>query len=69
MRLRIAPFALLKRLALRLLLIAAVFWGGGIALFSVPPVPLSAVETGPPGGALPVGDFPYLGHFDRGALG
>ncbi|HBU0271650.1 TPA: monofunctional biosynthetic peptidoglycan transglycosylase, partial [Klebsiella pneumoniae] len=28
MRLRIAPFALLKRLALRLLLIAAVLWGG-----------------------------------------
>lgn len=29
MRLRVAPFALLKRLALRLLLIAAVFWGRG----------------------------------------
>ena len=43
MRLRVAPFALLKRLALRLLLIAAVFWGGGIALFSVLPVPFSAV--------------------------
>ena len=43
MRLRIAPFALLKRLALRLLLIAAVLWGGGIALFSVLPVPFSAV--------------------------
>lgn len=39
MRLRVAPFALLKRLALRLLLIAAVLWGGGIALFSVLPVP------------------------------
>ncbi|HBR2976321.1 monofunctional biosynthetic peptidoglycan transglycosylase, partial [Klebsiella pneumoniae] len=43
MRLRVAPFALLKRLALRLLLIAAVLWGGGIALFSVLPVPFSAV--------------------------
>ncbi len=38
MRLRVAPLALLKRLALRLLLIAAVS-GAGIALFSVLPVP------------------------------
>lgn len=32
MRLRVAPLALLKRLALRLLLIAAVFWGGDRAV-------------------------------------
>ena len=35
MKLRIAPFALLKRLALRLLLIAAVFWGGGTFFLAV----------------------------------
>ena len=62
MRLRIAPFALLKRLALRLLLIAAVLWGGGIALFSVLPVPFSAVMLERQVSAWLSGDFHYLAH-------
>ncbi len=64
MRLRIAPFALLKRLALRLLLIAAVLWGGGIALFSVLPVPFSAVMLERQVSAWLSGDFHYLAHSD-----
>ncbi|MBH8308919.1 monofunctional biosynthetic peptidoglycan transglycosylase, partial [Acinetobacter baumannii] len=59
MRLRVAPLALLKRLALRLLLIAAVLWGGGIALFSVLPVPFSAEMLEWEGRAWVVGDFHY----------
>ena len=64
MRLRVAPFALLKRLALRLLLIAAVFWGGGIALFSVLPVPFSAVMLERQVSAWLSGDVHYLAHSD-----
>ncbi len=40
---RVAPLAMIKRLLLRLLLVCVVFWGGGIAVFSVLPVPFSAV--------------------------
>lgn len=40
---RIAPLRFLRRLLLRILAALAVFWGGGIALFSVVPVPFSAV--------------------------
>lgn len=36
---RIAPLTFLRRLLLRTLAALAVFWGGGIALFSVVPVP------------------------------
>lgn len=68
MRLRVAPLALLKRLALRLLLIAAVFWGGGIALFSVLPVPFSAVMLERQVSAWLSGDFHYLAHSDWVAM-
>ena len=68
MKLRIAPFALLKRLALRLLLIAAVFWGGGIALFSVLPVPFSAVMLERQVSAWLSGDVHYLAHSDWVAM-
>lgn len=68
MKLRIAPFALLKRLALRLLLIAAVFWGGGIALFSVLPVPFSAVMLERQISAWLSGDVHYLAHSDWVAM-
>lgn len=68
MRLRVAPFALLKRLALRLLLIAAVLWGGGIALFSVLPVPFSAVMLERQVSAWLSGDFHYLAHSDWVAM-
>ncbi|VEB02788.1 monofunctional biosynthetic peptidoglycan transglycosylase [Klebsiella pneumoniae] len=68
MRLRVAPLALLKRLALRLLLIAAVLWGGGIALFSVLPVPFSAVMLERQVSAWLSGDFHYLAHSDWVAM-
>ena len=68
MKLRIAPFALLKRLALRLLLIAAVFWGGGIALFSVLPVPFSAVMLERQISAWLSGDVHYLAYSDWVAM-
>ncbi|MGX2010764.1 monofunctional biosynthetic peptidoglycan transglycosylase, partial [Enterobacter asburiae] len=42
MSVRSAPLRMIKRLLLRILLIAAAFWGGGIALFSILPVPFSA---------------------------
>ncbi|UMX70803.1 hypothetical protein MJ585_25105 [Klebsiella pneumoniae] len=47
---------------MRLLLIAAVFWGGGIALFSVLPVPFSAVMLERQVSAWLSGDFHYLAH-------
>ncbi|SUG31285.1 monofunctional biosynthetic peptidoglycan transglycosylase [Salmonella enterica subsp. arizonae] len=40
---RLAPLTFLRRLLFRTLVALVVFWGGGIALFSVVPVPFSAV--------------------------
>lgn len=54
----------LKRLLLRIVLILAVFWGGGIALFSVLPVPFSAVMVERQLGAIFSGNFHYLAHSD-----
>ena len=53
---------------MRLLLIAAVFWGGGIALFSVLPVPFSAVMLERQVSAWLSGDFHYLAHSDWVAM-
>lgn len=69
MRLRVAPSALLKQLALRLPLIAAVFWGGGIALFSVLSVPFSAMMLEWQVSAWLSGDIHYLAYFDRVDIG
>ncbi|EGT4255995.1 monofunctional biosynthetic peptidoglycan transglycosylase [Citrobacter amalonaticus] len=57
-------FAFLRRVILRVLLILAVFWGGGIALFSVVPVPFSAVMAERQIGAWLQGDFGYVAHSD-----
>lgn len=54
----------LKRIVLRLLLVLAIFWGGGIALFAFLPVPFSAVMVERQLGAWLSGDFSYVAHSD-----
>ena len=49
---------------MRVVIILAVFWGGGIALFSVVPVPFSAVMVERQIGAWLQGDFGYIAHSD-----
>ncbi|HDU4782327.1 TPA: monofunctional biosynthetic peptidoglycan transglycosylase [Klebsiella aerogenes] len=61
---RVAPLAMIKRLLLRLLLVCVVFWGGGIAVFSVLPVPFSAVMLERQVSAWFSGDFHYVAHSD-----
>ena len=56
--------ARLKRLAWRLLLMLALFWGGGIAVFSILPVPFSAVMIERQVSAWLTGDFGYVAHSD-----
>lgn len=57
-------FAFLRRVMLCVVIILAVFWGGGIALFSVVPVPFSAVMVERQIGAWLQGDFGYVAHSD-----
>ncbi|UDJ83004.1 monofunctional biosynthetic peptidoglycan transglycosylase [Kosakonia oryzae] len=54
----------LKRIALRVLLVLAIFWGGGIVLFSFLPVPFSAVMAERQIGAWLTGNFGYVAHSD-----
>lgn len=56
--------AFLRRLLLRAVIVLAVFWGGGIALFSVMPVPFSAVMVERQLGAWIQGNFGYVAHSD-----
>ncbi|MCO4164064.1 monofunctional biosynthetic peptidoglycan transglycosylase [Citrobacter youngae] len=56
--------AFLRRLLLRAVIVLAVFWGGGIALFSVMPVPFSAVMIERQLGAWIQGNFGYVAHSD-----
>ncbi|HFZ8996144.1 TPA: monofunctional biosynthetic peptidoglycan transglycosylase [Citrobacter freundii] len=58
------PLTFLRRVLLRLIAVAVVFWGGGIALFSVVPVPFSAVMAERQAGAWLQGDFGYVAHSD-----
>ncbi|MFW0767922.1 monofunctional biosynthetic peptidoglycan transglycosylase [Trabulsiella odontotermitis] len=53
-----------KRLLLRAILLLAVLWGGGILLFSILPVPFSAVMVERQAGAWFRGDFGYVAHSD-----
>ncbi|SEL51870.1 monofunctional biosynthetic peptidoglycan transglycosylase [Kosakonia sacchari] len=55
---------MLKRIALRVLLVLAIFWGGGIVLFSFLPVPFSAVMAERQIGAWLTGNFGYVPHSD-----
>lgn len=54
----------LKRLLLRVVLALAIFWGGGIILFSFLPVPFSAVMVERQLGAWLTGNFGYVAHSD-----
>nr|WP_144883420.1 monofunctional biosynthetic peptidoglycan transglycosylase [Leclercia adecarboxylata] len=53
-----------RRIVIRVLLVLAVFWGGGIALFSFVPVPFSAVMIERQLGSWLQGDFSYVAHSD-----
>ncbi|AKE60250.1 monofunctional biosynthetic peptidoglycan transglycosylase [Citrobacter farmeri] len=57
-------FAFLRQVMWRVVIVLAVFWGGGIALFSVVPVPFSAVMVERQIGAWLQGDFGYVAHSD-----
>lgn len=61
---RSSLFVLLRRVVIRTMLALALFWGGGIALFSIAPVPFSAVMVERQVGAWLTGDFGYLAHAD-----
>lgn len=61
---RRSPLAWVKRVLLRLVLFFVVLWGGGIALFSVLPVPFSAVMIERQLGAWLTGNFSYVAHSD-----
>ena len=53
-----------KYLLLRIVLVLAVFWGGGLAVFSILPVPFSAVMVERQLSAWFSGDFGYVAHSD-----
>ncbi|MDU4265713.1 MAG: monofunctional biosynthetic peptidoglycan transglycosylase [Enterobacter hormaechei] len=57
---KFSPGGWLKRILLRIVLVLAVFWGGGIALFSILPVPFSAVMAERQISAWLSGDFGYV---------
>lgn len=61
---RFSPRAWLKRLLWRAVLVLAIFWGGGIVLFSFLPVPFSAVMVERQVSAWLSGDFQYVAHSD-----
>ena len=54
----------MKYLLLRIVLVLAVFWGGGLAVFSILPVPFSAVMVERQLSAWFSGDFGYVAHSD-----
>lgn len=58
------PVAWIKRMVLRIAVVLAVLWGGGIALFSILPVPFSAVMVERQLSAWLAGDFHYVAHSD-----
>lgn len=64
MRRQFAAGAWVKRILWRAVLVLAVFWGGGLALFSILPVPFSAVMVERQLSAWFTGDFSYVAHSD-----
>lgn len=61
---RLTVFSFVRRFLLRLMVVLAVFWGGGIALFSVALVPFSAVMVERQVSAWLHGNFRYVAHSD-----
>ena len=61
---RLTVFSFVRRFLLRLMVVLAIFWGGGIALFSVAPVPFSAVMVERQVSAWLHGNFRYVAHSD-----
>lgn len=61
---RVSPLEWIKRIVWRVALLLALFWGGGIALFSFVPVPFSAVMVERQLSAWLSGDFHYVAHSD-----
>ncbi len=61
---RVSPGVFLRRVLVRTLLAFTLFWGGGIALFSIAPVPFSSVMMERQIGAWLRGDFGYVAHSD-----
>lgn len=61
---RLTVFSFVRRFLLRLMVVLAVYWGGGIALFSVAPVPFSAVMVERQVSAWLHGNFRYVAHSD-----
>ena len=61
---RLTVFSFVRRFLLRLMVVLAVFWGGGIALFSVAPVPFSAVMVERQVSSWLHGNFRYVAHSD-----
>lgn len=64
MRLKRPQAGWMRRIVVRILLVLAVFWGGGIALFSFLPVPFSAVMIERQLSRWLGGDFSYVAHSD-----
>ncbi|MEN0615266.1 monofunctional biosynthetic peptidoglycan transglycosylase [Klebsiella indica] len=64
MKYRFSPLPMIKRFLLRLLLVCVAVWCGGIALFSILPVPFSAVMLERQAGSWLSGDFQYVAHSD-----
>ena len=64
MKLRRPKAGWLRRIVIRILLTMAVFWGGGIALFSFLPVPFSAVMVERQVSNWLSGNFSYFAHSD-----
>lgn len=60
---RLTVFSFVRRFLLRLMVVLAVFWGGGIALFSVAPVPFSAVMVEATSQRLAAWQFSLRGTF------
>lgn len=61
---RLTVFSFVRRFLLRLMVVLAIFWGGGIALLSVTPVPFSAVMVERQVSAWLHGNFRYVAHSD-----
>ncbi len=65
---RLTAFNFVRRFLLRLVVVLAVFWSGGIVLFSVVPVPFSAVMAERQVNAWLHGNFRYVAHSEWASM-